>query len=441
VISLAMLHCKEEERRYLDGRTPDSLQDSWDIARDGGKWGSRQLALIVTSRSGREPDREVTYVGLADRGRWRGTHQEDLVVTGLSRVEGPVKLAEIKAALPGFAKKYLDREGCMTPRAREVILTALFAQRPLLNAVVDRLLQPEPPIQVRGPVGRLNRLRRDVCGLALQMTGFSRDPINHWEPSDDLEQQNGSFVNSLPIGRGHEKRLIHHDAGRFMEWFGVDLPQLGWRQYDKGDQQLFICDVDTEREEIALGVDLIYYHENRASLTLVQYKAMEHDGDDWYYRPSDDGRIIGQLGRMRAVDEKCLSSAQPGDDYRLSAAPCWIKLCRSENFIPRTDELIRGMYLTRDYFERLKDDPETPCRGPRGAVRFSYATVPRYLDNTTFAQLVADGWIGSAGTGTAIIKEQIAASHAGSREPILAFARGEVPKAQRIKERMSGRTS
>jgi hypothetical protein len=341
--------------------------------------------------------------------------------------------------VPGFAKKYLDREGCVTQRARDVILTALFAQDPSLNALVDRLLQPEPSLEVRGPVGRLNRLRRDVCGLALQMTGFSRDPINHWEPSGQLEQQKGSFVSSLPLGRAHEKKLIQHDAGRFMEWFGVDLPQLGWRQYDKGDQQLFIIDVDTEREEIALGVDLIYYHETRASLTMVQYKVLEYDGDDWYYRPSDDNRIDGQLDRMRAVDEKCLASVQAGDDYRLSAAPCWMKLCRSENVIPRTDELIRGMYLTRAYFERLKDDPDTPCRGPRGAVRFSYATVPRYMDNTTFAQLVADGWIGSAGTGTAAIGEQIAASWAGNRVPTLAFTRGEIPKGQRMKERMSGR--
>jgi hypothetical protein len=165
---------------------------------------------------------------------------------------------------------------------------------------------------------------------------------------------------------------------------------------------------------------------------------MEHDGDDWYYLPSSDSHITGQLDRMRAVDEKCLQSALPGDDYRLSAAPCWIKLCRSENVIPRTDELIRGMYLTRAYFQRLKDDPETPCRGERGAVRFSYGTVPRYLDNTTFAQLVADGWIGSSGTGTGLIKEQIEASRAGQREPILAFASGEVPKARRTRERIRG---
>lgn len=438
MISLAILHCKQAEREYLVRRKREELGDSWNIARDGGKWESRELILVMTSQG---PDREVTYVGLANRGSWRGTHQEDLVISGLSRVEPPVKAAEIKATVPAFARKYLEKEGCMTSRARDVVLTALYAQRPTLNAVVDKLLKPETPIRVDGPVGRLTRLRRDVCGLALQMTGLSRDPINRWEPTGELEQQTGSFVNTLPMGRAHEKGLIRHDAGRFMEWFGADLPQLGWRQYGNGDQQLLICDVDTEREEIALGVDLIYYHENRASLTLVQYKAMEHKGGEWSYRPSDDGRIAGQLDRMRAVDETCLKLAKVGDDYRLSATPSWIKLCRSENTIPRTDELIRGMYLTRAYFERLKDDPDTPCRGPRGGVRFSYSTVPRYLDNTTFAQLVADGWIGSSGTGSELIGEQIVASRAGRRDPIVAFARGEVAKGARTKERMSGRAS
>jgi hypothetical protein len=87
MIPLAVVHSKENERRYLAGRTTDSLQDPWDIARDGGNWESRQVVLIM---AGRESDREVTYVGLANRGRWRGTHQEDLVVTGLSRIGRPV---------------------------------------------------------------------------------------------------------------------------------------------------------------------------------------------------------------------------------------------------------------------------------------------------------------------------------------------------------------
>ncbi len=434
MVPLAVLLCNVNERRHLAARTnPERLKDSWTIARDHRKWKSRQLTLVVTNH---ETGREITYIGLADRGSWHGTHQEELVVTGLNQLEGAVKVGEITAALPGYARKYLSSEGDIPRKGGDVILSVLFALRPHLTEVVERLLQPEPPIEVHGPAGHLARQARDAFGLAMQMTGFSRDPLNRWEQPENPEQQNRSFVHGLPEGRAHESDLIKHDTERFLDWFGVDLPQLAWRKYVKGEQQLYIADVDGEREEIALGVDLIYYQETRASLTLVQYKAMERDSDDWYYRPSGDGHITGQLDRMRAVEEKCLQSALPGDDYRLSAAPCWIKLCRSENVIPRTDELIRGMYLTRAYFERLKDDPETPCRGERGAVRFSYRTVPRYLDNTTFAQLVADGWIGSSGTGTSLIKEQIEASRAGQREPILAFASGDMPKARRTRERL-----
>jgi len=436
MVPLAVLLCNTEERRYLAARTnPESLKEKWTIARDHGRWKSRQLTLVVTEH---EAGRDIRYIGRADRGRWHGTHQEDLVVTDLHRLEAAVKVGEMTAALPGYARKYLSSEGDVPRRAGDVILSVLFALRPHLKEIVDRLLQPEPPIQVHGSVGRLARQARDAFGLAMQMTGLSRDPLNHWEQPEDSEQQEHSFLHGLQEGRAHESDLIKHDAERFLDWFGIDLPQLGWRRYVKGGQQLLIADVDTKREEIALGVDLIYYQETRASLTLVQYKAMRHDGDDWSYYPSSDKRIARQLDRMRAVDQKCLQSALHGDEYRLSAAPCWVKLCRSENVIPRTDELIRGMYLSRAYFEQLKDDPQTPCRGDRGAVRFSYGTVPRYLDNTTFAQLVADGWIGSSGTGTGLIKEQIAASRAGQREPILAFASGEVPKAQKTRERIRG---
>lgn len=49
--------------------------------------------------------------------------------------------------------------------------------------------------------------------------------------------------------------------------------------------------------------------------------------------------------------------------------PSWIKLCRFKNTIPRTDELVRGMYLMRAYFELLKEDSNTPRRGPHGGIR------------------------------------------------------------------------
>lgn len=59
------------------------------------------------------------------------------------------------AAVPTFAKKYLEDEDAATPRARDVILTAALALRPGLSEVVDKLLKQQPPISVPGPVGRL----------------------------------------------------------------------------------------------------------------------------------------------------------------------------------------------------------------------------------------------------------------------------------------------
>jgi hypothetical protein len=436
MVPLAILRCKAEERLYLATKTnPEGLGDEWTIARDKNKWKSRQLVLVVTTGQGAD---EIGYVGLADRGRWTGTHQGDLVVTGLSRLAGPIGFRDMTAAVPTFAKKYLEDEGVVTPRARDVILTAAFALRPGLSEVVDKLLKQQPPISVPGPVGRLAAQFRDACGLSMMMAGLSRDPLNDWAPPRNLERQEGSFVHSLPEGRAQERDLHEHDASMLEGWFGIGMNRLAWRRYAKGEQRLLIANVDGKREEIALGVDLIYYHEDRKCFTLVQYKPLEHKNDDWVYYPSDDGHIAGQLDRMRAVDAKCLQSMGPQDDYRLSVAPSWIKLCRTLEVIPRTDELIRGMYLTREYFEQLKNHPSTPCRGEKGAVKFAYSTVPRYLDNTTFSQLVSDGWIGSSGTGTDLIAEQVQACRDGKREPIVAFASGQTPKAQKVRERMRG---
>jgi hypothetical protein len=164
VVPLAVLLCNVNERRYLAARTnPESLKDSWTIARDHRKWKSRQLTLVVIEAG---TGREITYIGRADRGSWHGTHQEELVVTGLNRLDGAVKVGEITAALPGYARKYLGSEGDIPRKAGDVILSVLFALRPYLTEVVDRLLQPEPPIEVRGPVGRLARQARDAFGLA-----------------------------------------------------------------------------------------------------------------------------------------------------------------------------------------------------------------------------------------------------------------------------------
>ncbi|KWW98643.1 hypothetical protein LI90_270 [Carbonactinospora thermoautotrophica] len=86
------------------------------------------------------------------------------------------------------------------------------------------------------------------------------------------------------------------------------------------------------------------------------------------------------------------------------------------------------MYLPHDFFRQLRGED---------IGWFGYKTVPRYLDNTAFTQLVCDGWIGSAGTGDDLVREQIDASQAWGRDLIFAVLLGESPfKGERIKQRL-----
>lgn len=96
------------------------------------------------------------------------------------------------------------------------------------------------------------------------------------------------------------------------------------------------------------------------------------------------------------------------------------------------------MYLTREHVEWLRQRPGL-ATGPQGGEVFGYHTVPRYFDNTTFTQLVQDGWIGTRGKGSGIIRDQIEASLNGSRSLVFAALIGdETTQAERTREGRGG---
>jgi hypothetical protein len=433
-----IIYCDEEEAKhlqYLDDAT-DRLEDGWVTSRSAAAWKGAHVALIIVSQG--SVGSQIAFLGRAVSGRRSGTLKRELTVTRVHPLKPALPLADLRERLPARHQKVLDKECPMPQRAGEVVLAVLATLRPDLSTALARIQESEPPIRVEGPVGRVLTLVRDATGVALQMAGFDRSPLAEWEPPDDIERSRRSFLDDLPEGTCLEDDLVGHDAGQFRDWLEVDnVHHLGWRQYNKGRQALIIGNVNRKAAEKTLGVDLIYYHEHRRCFVLIQYKKLVRADNDWTYYPSGDHNLDGELKRMRKVEEVCAKSAVDADDFRLGASPCWIKLCRSEGTLCRTDELVPGMYLPRAYFEQLRARPYR--LGSNGGVRFGYKTVPRYLDNTTFTQLVADGWVGSTGTGTDLVRKQIEASHVGSREIVFAAHIGEVPmKGERTYERKVG---
>lgn len=185
-----------------------------------------------------------------------------------------------------------------------------------------------------------------------------------------------------------------------------------------------------------MGVDLIYFHEARDSFVLVQYKRMVREGNsEWRYYPNGDKNLKDQLGRMRAVDEECDKLSKVTDDYRLNHKPPWLKLCHADAILLDAKTLTSGVHLAREYFDRLFVRANLP-----GQVRaFSRKTIECYLDNAEFTELVAGGWIGSSGYGSAGIKKQLEVSLDGGPEIVFAEVTGKSPsESQRLSSRREG---
>ena len=141
--------------------------------------------------------------------------------------------------------------------------------------------------------------------------------------------------------------------------------------------------------------------------------------------------------RLWQLDDFAAQNRRPGDDYRLMPNPTWIKLCHPQGFIPQTADMVPGLYLAREHFEQLRKDPR--LKGPQGGVRFGYSTVHSYLDNTLFTRLVDTGFIGTTGTSTDMVHEQVTRSLDGQKALVVATLSGEErPQSKRNSERRRG---
>lgn len=332
---VAILRCNRDEEKLLWEKSadPNASAKGWVTARPTDNWKGRDVVLIVTSPAARPM---ITHAGSLRKGSWRGTVLRELSVTGVEELPGPCPMDVLGERVPPYVRKHLEGERTLPDQAGRELLSVLLEMRPEWGAILDRLSEPEPPVQIRGPRGEQVGLVRDAVGLVLQMAGFSREPLELWTPPADLEAPDApSFLDGLPEGVALEDDLIAHDARRFRDWLGQDTSHHGWRVYTKNGQRLLIGNVNRKPAEATLGVDLIYLNESRQSTVLVQYKKLIKKDGDWSYYPARDrDNLEKELARMRDVAAMCEKVTDENDAYRLHSDPCWFKLCRAESTIP-----------------------------------------------------------------------------------------------------------
>ena len=124
---------------------------------------------------------------------------------------------------------------------------------------------------------------------------------------------------------------------------------------------------------------------------------MVREGSTWRYRVDDHFR--NQLKVMRDLDDQC---RRAGDDgrFRLLSTLSFVKICRLDDLDIDSLSMVSGMCMPREQVEAHLARPNAPQV-------FEYGIVRDYMTSTLFALLVANGYLGTSGASSDLVKQEI----------------------------------
>lgn len=342
---------------------------------------------------------------------------------------------KIGAALrPHLVRSSSGRGGRVPPETWREAFAEIKRQRPAAAEALDNLvlLKAASKRVFAGAGVEVVALERDAVGVALdifdQSKQLRKDTLTRWAPPSDALDALPPFLDGVNAIRLTEEQMLSHDANIFPGDGGVST-RFG-RRFTLANRVLDVAYLNRTTVEKTLGVDLVYYNHTFAAYTLVQYKRMvkERLRDDRpessVFRPSSDGNFQPELVRMRDFRSRLPDGWGGQRDwaaYRLDGDGFFFKFCPSITLEVLSGELIKGLYLPREYMESLLNS--TITNGPQGGKLISYENVQRHLSNTDFTSLVQHGWIGTRGLSTLEVTDVIRRSLEAGRAVV--FARSE----------------
>lgn len=345
----------------------------------------------------------LAFACLITRGEMVATFKRRVRFTDLVSLGHELGYDEVLARMPRNLRRHVDIRrsagGTLPPTTWTALLALVKGLRPAAAREIERIetLARNPAPVFRGRAADTMSLERDALGLALLAAGIDRTSLLTWQE----QAQPSAFLRGLSLQMPIEDRLVDYDASVFGNWELVRRDPVGVAVFEEMGNQLTVINVNRTDVEHALGVDLVYYSHAFESFVLVQYKRMRKERGRNGYRP--DSALPEEIARMRALP----GPSDSGDPfhYRLHPGTCYLKLCPDGEFRPRDGELIRGMYLPLDYWDAL--DASGAILGPRGGTAVTFENASRHINSTLFASLVRDGWVGSRGESSGVLRQVV----------------------------------
>lgn len=392
---------------------------------------SRRTPLVVFACF---RDGEITHVADGKRGAAAGTGLSRLNMDKLEELKRPAGHQELIQAVPKRLQSHLARTltqgGVLPPKT--------------LGATVDVLVQFDPSLRAR--LARYSEARRkrlsqfseserenlalqkETLTTALAIANIPTDAVLDWSPPEE----SFSFLDGLPGAQVREDAMLAVDHGVMPGFDFESGTQVASKTFvSASDPKLRLTVVMANRLplEKQTGSDLIYYNEKYKSFVLVQYKAMEKEGEASVYRwrdiETDD--LVKEIKRM---DEVVREISKLGDDgsmegFRLHQNPFFLKICPRAVLNPDDKGLFKGMYIPLEYWKRFQGDARSV--GPKGGRYVSFENVGRRLANRDFVPLVAGAWVGTTIPQSAVLAKLIREVLATNKTVTLAIKRDPPP--------------
>lgn len=250
--------------------------------------------------------------------------------------------------------------------------------------------------------------QEDAIDSALEIFGLRMND------ADDILVKRNSDSGLAFIGNAHlyEDNVVHSEASNLPGFEKISQSLTGKATFKKRDEQLTIYTANKLPLEKMLGVDLIYVHETRGNIVMIQYKMLEADDtEEWVFRPNS--QCFDEISRMQLPRIQAAIT-----DYRLHRSPFYFKFVKRKGVTGSPQSFL----ISLDHFQQLLNSQAS--RGPKGGVRISYKALDgTYLRQADILSLIRSGYIGTHRVETDSLRLIIEEVANGNRAVVIAWQR------------------
>lgn len=354
---------------------------------------SRALICFISNTGS-----DITHIGMARQGRRAGTGLRRLNLHEILTLQHPVSYSRLLCHCSSNNQVVIGERlragGLLPPAAFRAVVDAMRELSPESRPVLDRFSAERQAMLDALPRSTRHSLalQKDSVATALALADMDRAAIQAWDPGRAAAVE--SFLDGLPSAVAREDAVLMADM---MHVPGFDLVRsmpYGAAVFANDRSRLSVVLTNHQPLEQRLGADLIYFNETYRAFAIVQYKMMEDRGSGAFFA-LPNSQLQTEIARMEQTLATLDNASELSDPigYRLVANPFFLKFCPRMIFEPDNMALSQGMYLPLDLWKLLEGSDA--LQGPRGGRRLTYENVGRYLENTSFIALVANGWLGS----------------------------------------------